>query len=121
GVMAPGPGGTILYIVDYNPANSQVKIVRYNTLLHQILAPNVGTFVITRTTGVFDVPSDVVVGPDGNIYVSDSTNRSVVRISGTTGLALPAPGQSGAVFVVPGTAGVLAGFRMAFGPDGNLN
>ena len=117
GMMAAGLGGQILYIVDFNPAASQVKIVRYDTVQHQLVS---GAFVVDRQAGVFNEPTDVTIGPDGHIYLLDGTLRSVVRLNGTTGAALPAPGRSGALFLPPGTAGLSAGSRLAAAAPGRL-
>jgi VCBS repeat-containing protein len=60
-----------------------------------------------------------VVGPDGNVYLSDSTR--ILRYDGTTGAPLPATGQTGAVFVPSVSTGPIPGANiLAFGPDGNV-
>jgi sugar lactone lactonase YvrE len=62
----------------------------------------------------------IVVGPDGNVYVADNAQNIVYRYDGSTGAALPAPGQTGAVFVNAGANGANNAGFVAFGPDGNL-
>jgi hypothetical protein len=56
--------------------------------------------------------ADVAVGPHGNVYVADNSQSIVFRYDGSTGIPLPAPGQTGAVYANAGA--------VAFGPDGNL-
>ncbi|NOS68464.1 MAG: hypothetical protein HOP33_00850, partial [Verrucomicrobia bacterium] len=117
GMMAPGPGGNILFIVDFNPAVTPIQILRYDTLTRSLLT----NFVINRVAGVFNDPSDITIGPDGNIYIADKALGSVVRLNGTTGAVMPAPGQTGAVFVAPGTAGIGINPKLAFDPAGILH
>ncbi len=64
-------------------------------------------------------PSNMVYGPDGNLYVSTLNGNSVLRYD-ATGLPLPAPGKLGAEFVSPGAGGLSVARKLAFGPDGNL-
>ncbi len=118
GIMAASPDRRILYIADFNPAaGAPVQIVRYDTETHALLS----SFSVARVAGVFDEPSDIAIGPDGHIYVADRTLGSVMRISGIDGTPLPAPGQTGAVFVGPGTGAIGANPRIAFDPEGNLH
>jgi hypothetical protein len=62
----------------------------------------------------------IAVGPDGNVYVTDLTQNIVFRYDGATGAPLPAPGQSGAVFIPAGSGGLSQAGDVAFGPDGNV-
>ena len=57
---------------------------------------------------------------DGNFYLSTTNTAGVLRYSGVSGAALPAPGQTGAVFAPPLSGNLNFGDGMAFGPDGNL-
>jgi sugar lactone lactonase YvrE len=62
-------------------------------------------------------------GPDGNLYLSVDTGNGmggIDRFDGTTGDPLPAQGQTGAVFVPPGSGGVVFIDSIKFGDDGNL-
>ena len=121
GLIAVGPDHRILYVLDLNlnanPAPTQVKILRFDTLTHTLL----GNFAVDRIAGVFSVPSDIAIDPDGNIYLADASLRSVVRLNGTSGAAMPAPGQTGAVFIAPGGAAIGANPKIAFDQAGNLS
>ena len=55
-------------------------------------------------------PREIVFGPDGNLYVSSSTNSKVLRFNGATGAFLN-------VFA---TAGLNFPRGLVFGPDGSL-
>jgi sugar lactone lactonase YvrE len=63
-------------------------------------------------------------GPDGNLYLAFDANLagpgSILRYDGATGQPLPAPGQTGAVFVPAGSGGVQFIDGITFGDDGNL-
>jgi sugar lactone lactonase YvrE len=65
-------------------------------------------------------PHGIAVGPDGNVYVCDNYQNTVFRYDGATGAPLPAPGQTGAVFVPAGSGGLAQSKGMTFGADGNL-
>ena len=62
----------------------------------------------------------LALGPDGNLYVASGNppDPFVLRYSGTTGMPLPSPGNTGAVFSTGG--GLVLPLGIAFGPDGNL-
>ncbi|PYX69807.1 MAG: hypothetical protein DMG78_20980, partial [Acidobacteria bacterium] len=117
GMMAASPDRQTLYIVDFNPSATQVKILRYDTLSRSLVS---GAFTVDRVAGVFDAPSDIALGPDGNIYIADRALGSIVRLNGTTGAALPAPGKTGAVFVSPGTPQIGTDPKLAFDTAGRL-
>jgi sugar lactone lactonase YvrE len=71
-------------------------------------------------SGGLSSPYGIAVGPDGNVYVSDWTQNIIFRYDGSTGAPLPAPGQTGAVFVNSGSGGLNNARGIAFGSDGNL-
>jgi len=69
-------------------------------------------------------PSDILVGPDGNIYVSNNlgipAESGILRFDRATGAPRPSPGNSGAFFVSPGSGGLFGPEAFTFGPDGRL-
>jgi len=65
----------------------------------------------THVSGV-DRPYDVVVGPDGALYVGLYARNEVVRINPVSGQVEP--------FVARDSGGLDKPEQMAFGPDGNL-
>jgi hypothetical protein len=77
-----------------------------------------GAFVPTGLGGL-SAPYAMIVGPDGNFYVSSRDGSAVYRYD-PAGNSLPAPGQSGATFVTPGSGGLSLARDIAFGPDGFL-
>jgi streptogramin lyase len=83
-----------------------------------------GAFVdrfVPANSGGLQVPAGLIFGADGNLYLNSADNDSVMRYDGTSGVPLPAPGQTGAVFVAAHSGGLLNNYgKPAFGPDGNL-
>jgi hypothetical protein len=77
-----------------------------------------GAFVPANFGGLGDAYA-LIYGPDGNVYVSTLDHSAVYRYD-VAGNPLPAPGQSGAVFVAPGSGGLSGARDIAFGPDGFL-
>jgi streptogramin lyase len=69
-------------------------------------------------------PHELTFDSVGNLYLSINSDSSVLRFQGpggaSPGAPLPAPGQSGAVFVPPNSGGLNGATGLAFGPDGNL-
>jgi WD40 repeat protein len=79
-----------------------------------------GVFIPVGSGGL-NRPHGLFFGPDGNLYVNSADDDSVMRYDGTTGAPLPAPGQTGAIFVPPHSGGLLNNWgQLVFGPDGNL-
>jgi DNA-binding beta-propeller fold protein YncE len=68
--------------------------------------------LVAPGSGGLSGPKDLVLGPDGNIYVSSSVNNSVIRYTPS--------GQLIGTFVTAGSGGLSSPFGLAFGPDGNL-
>jgi hypothetical protein len=77
-----------------------------------------GAFIPAGLGGLTDAYA-IIDGPDGNVYVSTLNGGAVYRYD-AAGNPLPAPGQSGAMFVAPGSGGLSGARDIAFGPDGYL-
>jgi len=72
---------------------------------------NVSAFIASGSGGL-NQPKDLVLGPDGNVYVASATTNSVIRYTPT--------GQLLGTFVAGGSGGLSSPKGLAFGPDGNL-
>jgi sugar lactone lactonase YvrE len=68
--------------------------------------------LVTRGSGGLNQPKELVVGPDGNVYVASAGTNSVIRYTST--------GQLLGNFVTAGSGGLSSPQVVAFGPDGNL-
>ncbi len=73
---------------------------------------DVSPFVASGSGGLSG-PRDLVLGPDGNVYVVSRGTNSVIRYNGSTGQLL-------GTFVAAGSGGLSSPYGLAFGPDGNL-
>lgn len=60
-----------------------------------------------------NVPTDLIFGPDNNLYVATRYGNGVTRYNGTTGAYID-------YFVVAASGGLNQPFGLVFGPDGNL-
>lgn len=76
--------------------------------------------LVSSGVGGMSTPYAMIIGPDGNLYVSNIGDSSVLRYDLATGSPLPAPGKTGAEFVSPGSGGLSSTRDIAFGPDGAL-
>jgi sugar lactone lactonase YvrE len=72
---------------------------------------NVSAFVAAGSGGL-NSPRDLVLGPDGNIYVASYGTNSVIRFTPN--------GQLLGTFVAANSGGLSDPYGLAFGPDGNL-
>jgi streptogramin lyase len=72
---------------------------------------DVNAFVASGSGGLSG-PRDLVLGPDGNVYVASTGTNSVIRYTAT--------GQLLGTFVAPSSGGLNTPFGLAFGPDSNL-
>jgi WD40 repeat protein len=110
-----GPDGNL-----YVSSAANREVLRYDG--------TTGAFIdifVTSYSGGLDRPHGLTFGPDGNLYVNSSDNNSVMRYQGPfgpqPGAPLPAPSQSGAVFVSSGSGGLNSPYgSLVFGPDNNL-
>jgi sugar lactone lactonase YvrE len=80
-----------------------------NVSLNEIGTPSA---FVSAGSGGLSSPRDLVLGPDGNVYVASSGTSSVIRYNAT--------GQLLGTFVAAGSGGLNAPFGLAFGSDGNL-
>jgi hypothetical protein len=108
--LAFGPDGNLYY--------------SYGAEVHRVAGAtgsNLGTFATTGGQPNQTLIAGLTFGPDGNLYAADLLAGVVDRFNGTTGAALPSPGNSGAVFANGNGIGLgIVPFGVAFGPDGNL-
>jgi hypothetical protein len=110
-----GSGGLDLYVTDED--GHDVK--RYDGVTGAFK----GVFVASGS-GLISDPLGLTFGPDGNLYVADFGIGAILRFQGpsgtTPGSPMPSSGNSNALFVAPGTGGLLARpLGVIFGPDGN--
>ena len=105
-----GPDGN-LYVSSFNTDS----VMRYSGPTGRPLpAPGLtGAFFVPEGSGGLSGAVGILLGPDGNLYVSSRSNDSVLRYSGTTGDFLD-------VFIPAGLGGVSSPRGLVFGPDGNL-
>jgi hypothetical protein len=105
-------------------------VLSHNVLRYTFATGVVDEFIPAGASGLVQVKG-LNFGPDGNLYVSNSNGgggvpgpHQVLRLQGPFGASpvapLPAPGQSGAVFVADGSGGLSNPHASTFGPDGNL-
>jgi hypothetical protein len=109
GDLAFGPTGN-LYVLNLGSAN----LVAFEGPNPPANAPAagtlLGTFVATGSGGLTS-PAGFVFGPDGNVYVADSSTGSVLRYSGASGAFLN-------TFVAAGSAGLNAPTTVLITPTG---
>lgn len=79
---------------------------------------NTGAYLGSFASGHgLNVPNQIIIGPDSNLYVASSGITSgvssVLRFNATTGAFIDA-------FVPAGSGGLNKPYGLAFGPDGNL-
>jgi sugar lactone lactonase YvrE len=105
-----------------NDDNGAGKVLQYDQVTGEFLSE-----FIPSGSGGLGHPNGLIFGPDGNLYVCDVGNGSILRYDGITRDPLPSAGNSGATFVPSGSGGLSFGTYgvsdavwLIFGPDGNL-
>jgi sugar lactone lactonase YvrE len=114
-----GPDGDLYVTDEGEPGLGDPDIKRYDGTTGAFK----GSFVATGSGGL-SAPLGLAFGPDGNLYVADFGIGAILRYQGPSGsmpgAPMPSAGNSGAVFVAPGSGGLLARpLGVIFGPDGN--
>jgi sugar lactone lactonase YvrE len=118
GMTALAPGAYAdLFVSNLGGGNN---ILRYDEKTGEFL----GEFIPSGSGGLSS-PDGLLFGPDGNLYVCNLGDGSILRFDGITGDPLPSAGNSGATFVTGGSGGLTfggygGGGWLIFGPDGNL-
>jgi len=100
--MTIGPDQNLYVVVGNGVSVNEVR--RYNGAT----GASMGVFA---KDGGMQGPSNVVFGPDGNLYVSSFNNGKVIRFHGKTGAYMGVFAHGGGLETPRG---------LAFGPDGNL-
>jgi sugar lactone lactonase YvrE len=116
-----GPDGNF-YLADGDPNTGYAAVDRFDGKTGAFL----NYFVDPANNAGLQHPTGMVFGPDGasdgklDLYVCAAFENAIYRYDGTTGAPLPAPGQTGAVFVPAGSGGLNVPAGIVFGADGNL-
>jgi sugar lactone lactonase YvrE len=115
--LALGPDGN-LYVAD--SGNNVIRKVSPDGVVTTVAGRGVGYANGKGIDAKFNGPSDLAFGPDGNIYVSDTLNNCIRRMS-TSGDVTTLAGTLSAGFKDSGPYAVFTTPKgLAFGPDGNL-
>jgi len=98
-----------LYVSSYNTN----EILRYDG--------RTGAFLDVFASGNgLNGPVGVTFGPDGNLYVANYNADEILRFNGDTGAPLPAPSETGAVYVSANPTQLNGPVYLTFGNDANL-
>jgi sugar lactone lactonase YvrE len=106
--MTFGPDG-LLYVDDTPEAPEAGQVLRYDPATNEF----VDEFVSGAASGNLVDPTDLVFGPDGDLFVSSAETSEVKRYDGTTGAF---EGD----FITAGLGGLEEAEGMAFSSNGNL-
>lgn len=117
-IPLPPPTTSVLLVGDLG-AN---KILRYDLITGAPYPASgqAGADFVPVSSGGLQKPEGMVIGPDGDLYVSSTGSNSILRFDASSGMPKPASGQSGADFVPSGFQGLAHPQGIAFGPDGDL-
>jgi hypothetical protein len=117
-IATPSGGTSVMGLATILSNNTNISVSNDTATEGGTSIRPLGAFVPAGLGGLSS-PHALIVGPDGNYYVSSFYGNAVFRYD-SAGNPLPAPGQSGATFVVPGSGGLSNPHDIAFGPDGYL-
>jgi hypothetical protein len=117
-VATPSGGTSIMGLATVLTNNTTISVSNDTATEGGTSIRFLGAFVPPGLGGLGDAYG-ITYGPDGNVYVSTLSSSAVYRYD-AAGNPLPAPGQSGAVFVPPGSGGLSLARDIDFGPDGYL-
>jgi DNA-binding beta-propeller fold protein YncE len=98
-----------LLVVNATSDPSQGNILQYDAATGTPLG---GGPLVAAGSGGLNAPAGLTVGPDGNLYVSNGYDSSVLKFDGQ--------GNFLGAFVSSGAGGLQGPTSVAFGPDGNL-
>ena len=107
---------SILFALVVISPPSVADLLVTNNDSHQILRydDTTGAFLgVFASGGGLVGPAGMVIGPDGNVYVSSETTNSIKRFDGTTGAYIDD-------FISPLSGGLRLPYGLEFGPDNNL-
>ncbi len=121
--VAVGPDGS-LYIVDRG--NNRIRRVGPDGIIITVAGNGRSGFSGDgghATQAAVSAPFGMAVGPDGNLYIADSSNNRIRRV-GPDGIIITVAGNGQSGFSgdggPPTQAALSAPFGVAVGPDGNL-
>jgi chitinase len=117
-ILTPAGGTSIMSLATIRTDDASISVGDDAATEGSTAIRTLGALVPTGLGGL-RAPYAMIVGPDGNYYVSSIDGAAVYRYD-RGGSPLPAPGQSGATFVTPGSGGLSLARDLAFGPDGAL-
>jgi hypothetical protein len=117
-IATPSGGASVMGLATILTNNTTISVSDDTATEGGTSIRPLGAFIPAGLGGLTDAYA-MIYGPDGNVYVSTLNGSAVYRYD-AAGNPLPAQGQSGAVFVAPGSGGLTTARDIAFGPDGYL-
>jgi DNA-binding beta-propeller fold protein YncE len=105
---APARADSVL-VVNATADPSQGNILQYDQTTGTPLG---GGPLVSAGSGGLDAPAGLALGPDGNLYVGNGFDSSILKYD--------VQGNSLGVFVMSGAGGLQGPTSLVFGPDGNL-
>ncbi len=108
-LLAPAARAGSLLVVNMTADPSQGDILQYDLATG---APLGSGPLVAAGTGGLNAPAGLALGPDGNLYVANGFDSSVLEFD--------AQGNPLGAFVPSGAGGLQGPASLVFGPDGNL-